>query len=385
MTGPESGPFGHLEHLDGWRRAFLRPDGMPYAPRERFVQFDLAHTLRLIAAEGRDALYRGSIAARICVALEQAGGLLQPADFAGYHARWTEPLRVSYRDWVVCNTPPPTQGLTSLQMLGILEQFPIAAWGDASPDYYHVMVEAAKQAFVDRDACIADPDYVPVPGAGLLSGDHARTQAAAIRLDCAQMPAPSTPIGGDTVFLAAVDAAGNAVALIQSIYFDFGSGVVAGDTGILLQNRGTAFGLDPGHPNALAPGKRPFHTLTPAMALGDGRPVLIYGTMGGEGQPQTQAALATRVLDLGMDVQAAIDAPRWLYGRTWGEPTAALSVEARVDPAIIEALRQRGHDVQVVEPWDERMGHAQAIWIDPQTGLRHGGADPRGDGTAVGY
>jgi gamma-glutamyltranspeptidase len=154
---------------------------------------------------------------------------------------------------------------------------------------------------------------------------------------------------------------------------------------VLLQNRGSAFSLDPAHPNCLAPGKRPFHTLNPAMALRDGRPELLYGTMGGEGQPQTQAAILTRVLDLAMDVQTAIDAPRWLYGRTWGDPTSALSVESRIPPQVADALSRLGHDVRVVGPWDDKMGHAQAIWIDPRTGTRHGGADPRGDGLAAGH
>ncbi len=161
--------------------------------------------------------------------------------------------------------------------------------------------------------------------------------------------------------------------------------MVADGTGVLLQNRGSAFSLDPSHPNALAPGKRPFHTLNPPMALRDGNVELVYGAMGGEGQPQTQAALVTRILEMGMDVQAAIDAPRWLYGRTWGAPSSALSVEARVPPGIVRALRKRGHDVRVVDAWDDLMGHAQAIWIDPRTGVRHGAADPRGDGIAAGY
>jgi gamma-glutamyltranspeptidase len=383
--GPASGPFGHLETLDGWRRAFLRPDGSPYASGERCVLPDLAATLRLIAHEGRDAFYRGPVAARICAALRDRGGLLTEADFANYRSRWAEPLSVSYHAWTVCNTPPPTQGLTSLEMLNILEQFPIAEWGDASPAYYHIMVEAAKQAFVDRDAWIADPDTTPVPVADLLSKGHARAQAAAIRPERALVPGHIQPVGGDTVYLAAVDARGNAVSLIQSIYFDFGSAVIPDGTGVLLQNRGSAFVLDPAHPNALAPGKRPFHTLNPAVALRDGRPELLYGTMGGEGQPQTQAAILTRVLDLGQDVQAAIDAPRWVYGRTWGEPTSALSIESRAPEEVVRALARMGHEVRVVGAWDDAVGHAQVIRIDPRTGTRYGGADPRGDGLAAGY
>lgn len=383
--GPDSGPFGRLERLDGWRRTFLRPDGSAYAAGDRFTLPDLAGTLRTIAHGGRDAFYRGPIAQRIGTKLAEQGGLLRAADFAAFRSRWAEPLVVRYREWSVYNTPPPTQGLTSLQILNMVEQFPLASWGDASPDYYHVMVEAAKLAFLDRDAWIADPEYAPVPAPDLLAKAHGRAQAAAIVLDRAQAASPAPPAGSDTVYLAVVDPDGNAVSLIQSVYFDFGSAVVAEGTGVLLQNRGSAFSLDPASPNVLAPGKRPFHTLNPAMAVRDGRPELIFGTMGGEGQPQTQAAILTRVLDLGRDVQAAIDAPRWLYGRTWGEPTSALTVEARIPPTVVDALKRRGHDVRVVGAWDDRMGHAQAIRIDPRTQVRSGGADPRGDGLAAGY
>ena len=382
-TGPDSGPFGHLERLEGFRRTFLRPDGAAYTRGDRFTLPDLADTLDAVARDGRDAMYRGPVAARVCASLRAQGGWLREEDFAGYRSRWVDPISVSYRHWTVYNTPPPTQGVTSLQILNIIERFPISEWGDQSPAYYHLMVEAAKQAFADRER-IADPDAGPVPIMEFLSKSHAHARAAAIDLSRARIAAPSRPVGGDTVWLGAVDAAGNAVSLIQSVYFDFGSAVVAEGTGILLQNRGIAFSLDPAHPNALAPGKRPFHTLNPAMAMRGDRPELIYGAMGGEGQPQTQAAILTRVLDLGMDVQAAIDAPRWVYGRTWGEPTAKLSLEARVPPRVIEGLAERGHDVQVVDAWDERMGHAQAIWIDPLTGTRFGGADPRGDGLAAG-
>jgi gamma-glutamyltranspeptidase/glutathione hydrolase len=384
-VGPESGAFGHLEHLRGFREAFLRADGTGWARGEILALPELARTLREIARDGRDAFYRGPLAAKIVGSLRAQGGLLTEADFSGYRSRWADPVSVRYRDWTVLNTPPPTQGVTSLQILNIIENYPIAAWGDESSAYYHLMVEAAKQAFVDRDAWIADPEFSPVPVADLLAKRRGQAQAAAINLNRALAPQPIRPLGGGTVWIGVVDASGNAVSLIQSIYFDYGSGVVAEGTGVLLQNRGSAFSLDPAHPNALAPGKRPFHTLNPPMALRDGRPELVYGAMGGEGQPQTQAALVTRILDLGMDVQAAIDAPRWLYGRTWGQVSAALSLEARVPEGILRELVARGHDVRVVGPWDDLMGHAQAIWIDPRTGVRHGGADPRGDGIAAGY
>jgi gamma-glutamyltranspeptidase/glutathione hydrolase len=190
---------------------------------------------------------------------------------------------------------------------------------------------------------------------------------------------------GDTVACVTADGGGNAVSLIQSLYHEWGSGVTAGDTGVVLQNRGAFFSLDPAHPNALAPGKRPFHTLTPFMWLADGHPALVAGTMGGEGQPQTLAALATRVLDFGLDVQAAVEAPRWLYGRTWGAPTRALALERRFGPRVLAELAERGHrSVELVDAWSDTMGHAQAIWRDAASGLLVGGGDPRADGPALG-
>ena len=383
-VGPDSGPFGHLEQFESFRRTFLRADGSPYSAGERFVVPGLAATMAEIAGGGRDAFYRGPIAAKVCEYLGARGGLLTAADFAAHRGRWTDPIRCAYREWEVCNTPPPTQGLTSLQILNIIGRFPIPAWGDESPDYYHTIVEATKEAFVDRDAWIADPDTRPVPVDDLLSSAHGQAQAVAIDPHRARSAAPARPAGRDTIWLGTIDGEGNAVSLIQSIAYDFGSGIVAEGTGVLLQNRGSAFSLDPKHHNALAPGKRPFHTLNPAMALRDGRPALIYGAMGGEGQPQTQAAIATRVLDLGMDVQAAIDAPRWLYGRHWGVPTTKLQLEARVPRTVLGELAARGHDVQIIGAWDDRVGHAQAIWVDPRTQVRHGGADPRADGVAAG-
>lgn len=373
-------PFGGLERLSGFRRTFLR-DGRPYAAGERCTLPALGSALRTIAAGGADAMYRGPIAAALVAGLAAEGGLLRAADFAAYRPRWERPLTVAYRGWTLANSPPPTQGLTSLQLLAAAQHFDLAALPPA--DYYHVLIEATKQVFRDRDAWIADPDVHPVPVAELLSAERASTHAAAIDLRRAALVAARRSAGADTVWLGVVDASGNAVSLIQSIYFDFGSGMVV--DGIVLQNRGSAFSLRPDDRNALAPGTRPFHTLNPALALREGRPELVYGTMGGEGQPQTQAAVLTRTLDLGMEVQAAIDAPRWLYGRTWGEPTASLAIESRVGEEVVAELERRGHTVTVVAAWDERMGHAQAIRIDPRTGLRYGGADPRGDGAAAGY
>jgi gamma-glutamyltranspeptidase/glutathione hydrolase len=273
--------------------------------------------------------------------------------------------------------------MAALAILGILDGLDVRGAGADSADYVHLVVEATKLAFADRDRWLADPEVVPVPTDRLLDPGYLHARAKTIRREVAA-PAPVPSGLGDTIACLAVDGAGNAVSLIQSIYWEFGSGVVAGDTGVLLQNRGSFFGLDPGHHNALAPGKRPFHTLTPFMWLDGGRPALVAGTMGGEGQPQTLAALATRVVDFGLDPQAAIEAPRWVWGRTWGARTRALSLESRFAPEAVGELSARGHDVRVLEDWSDTVGHAQAIVRDAARDGWVGGGDPRADGPALG-
>jgi gamma-glutamyltranspeptidase/glutathione hydrolase len=199
------------------------------------------------------------------------------------------------------------------------------------------------------------------------------------------MPAaPARADGGDTIAIVAADAQGNAVSLIQSLYFTWGSGLVAGDTGVVLQNRGSFFSLDPTQANALAPAKRTMHTLIPSMYLEGGRPRFVYGTMGGDGQPQTQAALLTRRLERGLGTQASVEAPRWLYGRTWGAPSRFLNLEGRYGADLARDLAARGHDVKMGGEWDDLFGHAQCIWLDPEGGL-DGGSDPRADGAALGF
>jgi len=235
-----------------------------------------------------------------------------------------------------------------------------------------------------RDRYLTDPDFVQAPLDRLLSDEHFAALRARLDPTCKGGP-DSAPIDGDTCYLCAVDQDGNAVSLIQSVYFDFGSGVVAGDTGVLMQNRGAFFSLDDAHPNRLEPRKRTFHTLIPAMLMEGGQPAMVYGNMGGEGQPQSQAAVLTRVVDFGYDVQRAIEAPRWLYGRTWGTESAALSIEEDLGPDVARQLAAMGHDVEVVPTWSDSMGHAQAIRIDRQRGVLWAGADPRSDGAAAGW
>jgi gamma-glutamyltranspeptidase len=357
------------------------PDGGAPTAGTILFQRPLAQTLRTIASGGEDEFYRGEIAERIVGSLSAQGGLLSIDDFRQHRAEWVQPIRASYRDTEIVQMPPNTQGVTALQILKIIEPKDLAALGDNSAEYVELLAEAARLAIVDRDRHLGDPTAVDLSMSELLSDERIATRRAELRKPNRQ--SQSGRAGGDTVYLCAVDSDGNAVSLIQSIYFDFGSGVVAGDTGVLMQNRGSSFLLEPGHPNSLAPGKRPFHTLIPAMALHGGRPFLVYGTMGGDGQPQTQAALLTRVVDFGYDVQEAIEAPRWLYGRTWGTTIRALSIENRFSPAVLASLRARGHDVRDVGPLSDTLGHAQAIRIHADH--LEGGADPRGDGAAVGY
>jgi oxamate amidohydrolase len=347
----------------------------------RFVQSELAATLRAVAEGGAQEFYTGALARRIARGAQEAGSPLRTADFAAHRADWVQPLRVPYRGGEATSFPPPTQGFAALAILALLAGFELADMGEA--DYVHVIVEATKLAFEDRDRYLADPTTIDVPVAHCL--DPARLADRRRRISRRRaMPVDGPASGGDTIAIVTADERGNAVSLIQSLYHEFGAAVVAGDTGVLLQNRGAFFSLDPAHPNALGPSKRTATTLIPSMFLVDGRPRLVYGTMGGEGQPQTQAALVTRIVDRGLGPQAAVEAPRWLFGRTWGEPSKALRLEARFRDGVSEDLRARGHDVRMVEEWSDIMGHAHVIEIGADGALRSG-TDPRADGGALGW
>jgi gamma-glutamyltranspeptidase/glutathione hydrolase len=351
----------------------------PQALGETLRQRALAETLEAIAAGGADAFYTGPLAARVAAGAAAAGSPLGEEDLAAHRAEWVTPLRVPYRGGEAASFPPPTQGFAALAILAMLGELDVRGMTEA--EYVHVVVEATKLAFEDRDRYLADPEVADVPVTRCL--DPARLRGRRRRISHHAALASTGVAGeGDTIAIVSADARGNAACVIQSLYHEFGAGVIAGDTGVILQNRGAFFSLDPAHPNRLGPRRRTATTLIPSMYLVDGRPRLVYGTMGGEGQPQTQAALVTRMVDRGLGPQAAVEAPRWLFGRTWGEPTKALRLEARFDPDVARELTARGHPVEVVEPWSDLMGHAHVVAIDAD-GLR-GGSDPRADGAARG-
>ena len=378
-------PAAQVLDEDPAARATFRPDGRPLRMGERLAQPALAQTLRLIAEGGPDAFYRGPVAQQICDYLVARDGVLRAEDFAAHRSDWVAPIQAPYRGYVAYQLPPNTQGFVALEMLAVLEGLDVAAMRDLSAAYIHTLAEAARLALEDREQYLSDPDFVEIPLASLLSPEHAEELRR--RIDPHRRPpvADTASAAGDTCYVCAVDRDGNAVSLIQSVFYDFGSGVVGGESGVLLQNRGSFFSLDPRHPNRLEPGKRTAHTLIPAMLFADGRPVLVYGTMGGDGQPQTQTAVVNRIVDFGYDVQRAVESPRWLYGRTWGARTTALSLEEDMPPETAARLAAMGHEVRTVPAWSDSMGHAQAIWIDQSQGVYWAAADPRGDGAAAGW
>lgn len=369
------------------------------APRagEVLVQTALASSLSEIASKGAREGFYDSVGERLCEDLSSLGSPLRSEDLAGYRAEWVEPISTDYRGHRVYEMPPNTQGFAALQILSMLDDMDVAAWGDGTIDYLHHMAEVVKLAFADRNEWLTDQEFVDIPLDRLLDRSYLSDRASKIDPGSAMVMEDveaGIPFGGDsdrrspagdTCAFSAIDEDGLVVSVIQSIYHDFGSAVAPGGTGIIMQNRGSFFSLDEGHPNVLEPGKRTFHTLIPAMLFTDGEPSIAFGTMGGEGQPQTHAALVTRLIDFGYDVQQAIEAPRWLMGRTWGVESQDLSLEGRFPDEVVIELERRGQPVKPLTGWDDNMGHAQVIRIDRASGLLEGGADPRGDGAAIGY
>ena len=369
-----------LAEAPGFAEQFLPGRSVP-AVGDRFVNDRLGRTLRRLAREGLDSFYRGPLAEAIAADLARVGSPVSAADLERHRAEARTPLSLSLRPGTAYNFPPPTQGLASLMILGIFERLGIdEAEGFA---HLHGLVEASKQAFMVRDREITDPVYMRSRPERFLAPEALDAAAAAI--DSAQALAwPRPPSAGDTIWMGAVDADGRAVSFIQSVYWEFGSGVVLQETGIQWQNRGSSFSLDDGALNRLAPGRKPFHTLNPALFLFDDGRAMPYGTMGGEGQPQTQAAVLTRYAYFGQTLQNAISAPRWLLGRTWGEESTTLKLESRIDSGVVVALGLAGHDIDEVEAFDEMMGHAGALVHHPH-GVIEGAADPRSDGGVAAF
>jgi len=387
---PVTGSQAHWTRRDYADFQTHTPGPNPFLPQNQVPKAgdlltnpDLARTLQQIAEDGVAAFYQGAIATHIANYLESVGGLLTAADFAEHTSSWVQPIETTYRGYRVAQLPPNSQGFALLQMLNLIEPFDLAHIGQGTADYYHLMVEATKLAFVDRDRWLTDPTFVDIPLAALIDKQYSDRQRQQIQWHKARLHSPQD-VGGDTVYTAVVDAAGNAVSVIQSLYFDFGATVVVPGTGFALQNRGCFFSLSADHVNQLAPRKRTFHTLMPGMVMqSDGKPYLVLGTMGGEGQPQTQLALLTRVLDFHCNPQQAINQPRWLWGRTWGEAVTGLTLEGRITPDIRQTLAERGHPVMTAPDWTEIMGHAHLIRRCPETGVYQGGCDPRSDGAAI--
>ena len=371
------------------RAAYLADDRAPPlgAP---FRSPRLAESLRAIAAGGADAFYRGPIAAEIARYARATGGFLDADDFAAHEAAWVEPISTTYRGFEVLQIPPNGQGIAVLLMLDLLEGFDVAGLGYGTPDCLHLLVEVKKAAFADLHRHVADPEHAVVPTAALLAKEYATRRRRAIDLArAAERIEPGLSPGsverggsigatGDTVYLTAIDRDGNAASFINSLFDAFGARIVGGRTGILLHSRGAGFSLEPGHPNEYAPGKRPFHTIIPGMVRCDGRLHLSYGVMGGPYQPQGHVHLLTSLIDFGLGLQEAIDAPRWrhLAGRR-------VVLEHGTPRATLAALAARGHEAEPAGPF--AFGGAQAILVDPATGTYVGGSDPRKDGCALGF
>jgi len=387
-----------LDRYSASRGIFLR-DGQPCREGQVLVQKDLAQTLRAVADDGPQAFYTGELGEAIVAYLEEHGAPLTRQDLRDHHSDWLDPLSVTYRGRTVYEFPPSSQGVAALLSLNLLEGYDLTAMGDNSAPYYHTMVEVVKAALADLDAQIADPNYVALPLRELLAPEYAARRRGLILPGQARAPAdyasgillqkelcpPAPAATRATAYIAAADAEGLTVSLIQSLHSEFGSAVVAGGTGVLLQNSGASFTLGPDDPNRLQPHKRPFQRLMPGLVFEGERPWLIFGASGGEGEPQTHAALITRTVDFGYNVQQAIEAPRWLFGRTWGAETEALNIEGRVPDSVLRQLRELGHEVRVMSDWSDLMGQAQGIIVDAERRVFHGGADPRGDGQAIGW
>ena len=371
-----------LAPVPGFSATFLSEGAAP-EPGGAFRNPALAETLRSLARGGLDDFYRGALARRIAADLAALGAPLGADDLARHRARRVDPLSVDLAAGTVWNMPPPTQGATALMILGLIDRLGLEGVEPDGFAHIHLIVEATKRAFMLRNAHLGDPATMDVDAANWLAPGVLDETARGIDRKTAA-PWPQAGPDGDTIWIGAVDAAGRAVSFIQSLYWEFGSGLVLPETGLLWQNRGSGMRLAASGPNRLAPLRKPFHTLNPPLArLADGR-VMVFGSMGGEGQPQTQAALYSRIVTFGRDPQAAVSAPRWLLGRAWGEETTSLRIEEGFELETVGALVEAGHEVELVPAHSDAMGHA-GVAIRHPDGRLSGASDQRSNGAVAAW
>ncbi|MBY0523286.1 MAG: gamma-glutamyltransferase [Gemmataceae bacterium] len=391
IAGSWRGAEASLQLHAGSSKTFLI-DGKAPRAGDVFKNPNLAKTYRAIGKGGRDVFYKGSTAETMVAFSDKNGGLFSMRDFADHTSTWVDPVSTTYRGHEVWQIPPPGQGIAALQMLNVLEAYDLKKMGPTSPDYWHLFVEAKKLAYADRARYYADPDFGKLPTAELISKPYADKRRKLIDPAKAllDVDAGDPKLGmADTIYLCVVDKDRNCVSLIQSNYIGFGSGVVPGDVGFALQNRGNLFALDDKHLNRLEPHKRPFHTIIPAMVTKDGKPWFVFGVMGGDMQPQGHVQVLCNLIDFGMNVQAAGESPRMQHvgsatptGRPAARDGGVVQVELGIPDGVFDELKKRGH--WVVRARTNGGGY-QGILIDPKTNMLHGGSEARKDGCAVGY
>jgi gamma-glutamyltranspeptidase / glutathione hydrolase len=360
-------------------RVFL-PGGKPPHEGDLFRNPDMARAFRLIAHQGPDAFYKGEIASAILKASEHLGGTMTAQDLAAVSSEWVQPISTDYRGWRVYELPPNSQGMAALQMLNIMEGSPAAVHGPHSPEEMHKRIEAMKLAYADLRRHNGDPRTYDAPVKQLLSKEYARKRFALIDPEKANCDVPAgEALAGDTTYLTVVDREGNIASWIQSVFAEFGSGITVEGMGFVLQNRGGGFTLDAGHPNVLAGGKRPFHTIIPSL-MERGTKHIGFGIMGGANQPLAHAQFVSNVVDYGMNVQAALEAPRFTKKTSTG---CDVSIESRVPARTLQQLSERGHQIAIRREYTQEMGRGQAILHDAATGINYAASDPRADGSAV--
>jgi gamma-glutamyltranspeptidase / glutathione hydrolase len=368
-----------LEATAESKRVFL-PGGKPPRTGQVFRNPDMAHAFRLIAEQGPDVFYKGEIAAAILKTSQHLGGTMTAQDLASYSPEWVQPLSIDYRGWRVYELPPNGQGMAALEMLNIMETTPPTPLGAFSAPELHKRIEAMKLAYSDVHANVTDPRFHDTPVAQLLSKEYARKRAALIdphRANCDVKA--GDPVGSNTTYLTVVDQEGNIASWIQSLYSAFGSRITVEGMGFALQNRGASFTLDPKHPNVLAGGKRPFHTIIPAfMEKGDQH--IGFGIMGGAVQPMAHAQFVSNFVDYGMTLQEALEAPRFFKN---GAPGCDVYIESRIPEQTLQQLSERGHEIRIGRAYVETMGRGQAILHNSKTGVNYAASDPRADGAAI--